>query len=132
MADRTTAINDFLAGSPWENWTQTPLAGDASARRYLRLSSGLQSAILMDASPENGEDTGPFVAIAKLLTQNGLAAPNILLHDPQHGLLLLGDLGNAHFARWLHRPPSDETALYQAAADVLLKLEQLEAPDHLK
>ncbi len=132
MADRATAITDFLAGSPWENWTQTPLAGDASARRYFRLTSGGQAAILMDAPPENGEDTGPFVAIAKLLTQHGLAAPNILLHDPQQGLLLLDDLGNADFAQWLRRTPSDEMALYQAAADVLLKLEGLEAPDHLK
>ncbi|MEO0903962.1 MAG: phosphotransferase [Pseudomonadota bacterium] len=132
MADRATAITDFLAGSPWENWTQTPLAGDASARRYLRLSSGLQSTILMDAPPENGEDTGPFVAIANLLTQHGLAAPDILLHDPLHGLLLLGDLGSTDFAKWLRGKPSDEMALYQAAADVLLKLEGVEAPDHLK
>ncbi|EBA14115.1 aminoglycoside phosphotransferase family protein [Roseobacter sp. CCS2] len=131
MPDRATAIATFLVDSPWENWVQTPLAGDASARRYIRLSSGAETAILMDAPPENSEDTEPFVEIARLLQQNGFAAPDILLHDPETGFLLLSDLGTTDYAQWLHRAPSDEATLYRAATDTLLKLETVDAPNDL-
>lgn len=109
-----------------------PLAGDASARRYLRLSSGSETAILMDAPPQNGEETAPFVQIATFLRAQGLVAPHILAHDPANGLLLLSDLGPTDFVQWLHRSPAEEDTLYQAAADVLLKLEDVTPPTDLK
>ena len=77
--------------------------------------------ILMDAPPENGEDTVPFMRIAMLLRDAGFAAPDILLHDTKNGLLLLSDLGTTDYAQWLRKHPSDETTLYQSAATVLLK-----------
>ncbi|PJI85889.1 hypothetical protein BC777_2236 [Yoonia maricola] len=132
MPDRATIIADFLAGGPWQDWAQTPLAGDASARRYLRLSSGPETAILMDAPPENGEDTRSFVDIANLLCQHGFAAPDILGHAPKNGLLLLSDLGINDFAQWLQDMPSDEMILYRSAADILLRLEEVTPPAHLK
>ncbi len=132
MVDRAGAIQAFLAGSKWQKWAQAPLAGDASARRYLRLSAGSQTAILMDAAPENGEDTVPFVQIATLLHDHGFAAPRILAHDASQGLLLLSDLGKTDFAQWLHHAPTDEAMLYRSAADVLLGLEHVNPPSHLK
>ena len=131
MPDRAAAIKAFLAGTAWADWAQHPLAGDASARRYLRLSSGSRTAILMDAPPENGEDTQPFVQIASLLETHDFAAPRILAHDPVQGLLLLSDLGTIDYAQWLRHSPSDETTLYQAAADILLRLERVDPPAHL-
>ena len=132
MSDRTSLIDGFLAGSAWQDWTRTPLAGDASARRYHRLTAGGHSVILMDAPPENGEDTVPFMQIAMLLRDAGFAAPDVLLHDTKNGLLLLSDLGTTDYAQWLRQHPSDETALYQSAATVLLKLEEVTPPPHLK
>ena len=132
MPDRAAAITAFLANSEWADWAQHPLAGDASARRYLRLSLGSRTAILMDAPPENGEDTRPFVQIASLLERNGFAAPRILAHEPTQGLLLLSDLGTTDYAQWLRHSPADETTLYWSAADILLRLETVEPPAHLK
>lgn len=132
MIDRSDAIRAFLADSAWQDWAQTPLAGDASARRYLRLSSETATAILMDAPPENGEDTGPFVAIATLLHGHGFAAPRVLAHNPEQGLLLLSDLGQTDFVQWLRQVPTDEAVLYRSAADILLGLEQVDPPSHLK
>ena len=132
MPDRGATITEFLAGSEWQDWTQTPLAGDASARRYLRLSSGAKTVILMDAPTENGEDTRPFVVIASFLHAQGFAAPRILAHDPAKGLLLLSDLGTTDFVQWLRHSPSDEKMLYQSATDILLRLEDIAPPSHLK
>lgn len=131
MSDRGPAIDAFLDRTEWSDWTRTPLAGDASARRYLRLNNGPRAAILMDAPPENGEDTTPFVEIAQLLTTNSFAAPQILAHDPDKGLLLLSDLGANDYVHWLAKHPSDEVKLYKAAADVLLRLETIPPPAHL-
>jgi len=131
MPDRAFAINEFLAGSRWQDWARTPLAGDASMRRYLRLSSETGSVILMDAPPDNGEDTRPFIEIATLLQAHGFAAPRILAHDPENGLLLLSDLGPHDFAGWLQQSPAEEARLYRSAADILLRLETVEPPSHL-
>ncbi len=131
MSDRGSAIDAFLDQTEWSDWTRTALAGDASARRYLRLSKGPNTAILMDAPPANDEDTTPFVEIAQLLTTHGFAAPHILAHDPDKGLVMLSDLGASDYVRWLAKNPGDEATLYKAAADVLLRLETIPPPAHL-
>jgi len=132
MSDRDIAIAAFLNQSRWQDWTRTPLAGDASARRYLRLSNGQLTAILMDAPTQNGESTGTFAQIATFLIEHRFAAPAILRHDPENGLLLLGDLGSTDYVQWLNENPDAESELYRAAADVLLNLETVEPPKHLK
>lgn len=131
MSERTKLIDVFLADSPWQNWARATLAGDASARRYLRLSHGKQSVILMDAPPENGEDTTPFAQIASLLKTNQLSPPDILAHDPLMGLMVLSDLGGHDFAQWSKLEPADQPKLYQSATNVLLHIATIEPPTNL-
>ena len=87
------AAPDFLAAIGWEGATIEPLAGDASFRRYFRITQGSRRAVLMDAPPPH-EDPRPFVAVAEWLESIGLNAPTILGRDLERGLLLLGDLGS--------------------------------------
>ena len=71
-----------------------PASSDASFRRYLR--ADLQdggSVVLMDAPPPQ-EDVRPFIHVAGLIAEAGLHAPRILEADPDHGFLLLDDLGS--------------------------------------
>ncbi len=51
-------------------------AGDASFRRYYRLGRNGSSVVLMDA-PAPQEDVGPFVAVAEMLRELGLSAPEV-------------------------------------------------------
>jgi len=132
MADRASVINAFLAGSDWQEWARTPMSGDASSRHYMRLSSAGKSVILMDAPTDKGEDTRPFVEIATLLLAHGFAAPRILAHDVENGLLLLSDLGACNYVGWLRNSSTDEAALYRSAADILLRLEAVPPLSHLK
>ena len=106
MSDRRDLMDSFLADAGMARWTRQTLAGDASTRRYTRLSHNGQSAIAMDAPPETGEDTRAFAQIGGYLS----------------------DLGPQHFAQWLDAHPQDSRQLYRAAADILVRLHQ-ERPD---
>lgn len=131
MTDRAALIEDFIAAAGWKEARCLPLAGDASNRRYLRLVRGTESAVLMDAPPERGEDVRPFVKIANWLAKTGLSAPLVLHKDDKAGLLLLEDLGDDLLARVVARDPSLEQPLYKAAVDVLIALHDQPAPQGL-
>ena len=66
----------FLAAHGWSGAQIAPLAGDASFRRYFRVSEGTRRAVLMDAPPPH-EDPRPFVDVACWLHERGFAAPAI-------------------------------------------------------
>lgn len=116
---RGEALRAFLETAGWWDGTITPLAGDASNRRYFRVVKGSDHAVLMDAPPDRGEDVRPFVRMTEHLRGAGLSAPALLAQDPDAGFLLLEDLGDDLFARLLERSPTDETDLYAAAVDLL-------------
>ncbi|WP_136636075.1 aminoglycoside phosphotransferase family protein [Pseudooceanicola onchidii] len=129
---RDALATAFLATTDWASADRAPLAGDASNRKYQRLHLGDDSAVLMDAAPELGEDVRPFVAVADWLTGLGLSAPRIIAQDPTHGFLLIEDLGDDLFARVVARDPALERPLYEAATDVLLDLHRAPAMAGLK
>ena len=132
MTSRADKITAFLDAAGWGQAVRAPLAGDASNRRYERLTLNGAPAVLMDAPPEKGEDVRPFVHIAQYLSGLGLSAPSIMASDETHGFLLLEDLGDALFARVIPDEPSLEIPLYTAATDVLLELHKAPPPEGLK
>ena len=129
MSDRVELLDDFLKQAGWDKAHRSQIAGDASKRRYERLRQDTdETAILMDADPEAGEDVRPFVSMATFLLNQNLSAPRILQQNAQHGFLILEDLGEGIFARLLDDNPSREMELYEAAADVLLSLHHAKPP----
>jgi aminoglycoside/choline kinase family phosphotransferase len=131
MSDRDAIVAAFAARAGWGDADRLPLAGDASNRRYLRLRRGAETAVLMDAPPERGEDVRPFVKIARHLCALGLSAPAILAAQETDGLLLLEDLGDGLFARLAPADPGIETALYLAAAEALAAIQGAAPPTGL-
>jgi aminoglycoside/choline kinase family phosphotransferase len=153
VSGRDALIKDFLNRSGWGAAQIAPLPGDASTRRYARLTLGTRKAMLMDqpqdaetpAAPSDadaaarqalgynalarlaGADCARFVAVADYLTGRGLSAPRILAADAPNGLLVLEDLGDALFADVV-TAGGDEAALYRAAVDVLAHLHAEPAP----
>ncbi len=120
MSDRGRQLAAFLAGAGWDDARRRPLAGDASFRRYERLSLGDRRAVLMDAPPPH-EDVGAFHRVESLLLSLGLSAPQALAVDRAGGFMLLEDLGDRTFTRALAEG-ADERALYELAVDVLVHL----------
>jgi tRNA threonylcarbamoyl adenosine modification protein YjeE len=106
----TARIRTFLDASGWREASRSPIAGDASSRRYERVGKAGAQAILMDAParPEGpplhagrsydalahrSRDVRAFVAIGLALRRAGIRAPEIRAADLDAGLLLLEDLG---------------------------------------
>lgn len=117
----------FLAATPWADWQMQEMAGDASGRRFARLTGpDGQSAILMQADPAVAGGHAAFLTCARHLTAHGLAAPEIL--KAEGPFALVGDLGPDTFAQWIARHPEDETVLYSAAVDLLVALQDIPPP----
>ncbi|WP_342593645.1 tRNA (adenosine(37)-N6)-threonylcarbamoyltransferase complex ATPase subunit type 1 TsaE [Ancylobacter gelatini] len=123
------------------------LQGDASSRTYERLIGAKRDAVLMnaprrpDGPPVRGgkpysqiahlaEDVKPFVALARGLKIRGFSAPTIYAADLNEGLLVIEDLGDEGMLAGLPSAPVPER--YEAAADVLAVLHQLELPATLQ
>ena len=142
---RNDEIKAFLKQAKWDTAERVAVPGDASTRRYERLSLNGDIAVLMDApkgaeapsEPEGAsiEDrqalgynavarlAGPnpeaFACIASELTKRGFSAPKIIAADMERGLMLLEDLGQGVYAKLIENDPSKERQLYEAAIDTL-------------
>ncbi|MEM7506547.1 MAG: phosphotransferase [Pseudomonadota bacterium] len=125
--NREKRLHAFVVASGHDPQLLSPLAGDASNRRYLRLAAE-RPLVVMDAPPERGEDIAPFAAVTAWLRQQGFSAPEILAADPGAGFLLLEDLGDALYARVCAKDPSSQAGLYTAATDLLAALAAHPAP----
>src|SRR5579862_1830584 len=122
---RDAEVADFLAATGWGGISPTPLAADASFRRYYRLADRGRRVVLMDAPPPH-EDVQPYVAVAALLRELGLSAPEIYAEDVRRGFLLIEDFGDDVYTRLL-ADGGDETALYALAVDALIALHRAAA-----
>ena len=131
MANNMTppvSAQEFLNNQGWSDAQIVPVAGDASFRRYFRVIAGDRKAILMDAPPPH-EDPRPFIKIARHLTAQGFAAPEIFGEDLKHGLVLLEDFGDHRMREHLDHHPEDETAIYRQTVDLIKALHQKPAAD---
>ncbi|MDI1352766.1 MAG: phosphotransferase, partial [bacterium] len=85
MHERENALKEWLATViPKITYRLTPLAGDASFRRYFRIQYNGLSQIIMDAPPEK-EALEPFVTVANTLAGADVITPAILAMEMQQG-----------------------------------------------
>ncbi len=128
MADRDGVIDSFLSAHGWGGARRSPLSGDASFRRYERLTLGQRKAMLMDAPPPE-ENVDAWVAVARHLKSLGFSAPDIFAKDKENGFLIIEDLGDETFTRVLEvADDATEAGLYALAVDVLVELHAI-APE---
>jgi N-acetylmuramate 1-kinase len=123
MPQRLEQLKTWLAGEAGLPACEiNPASGDASFRRYFRvtLPDG-SSRIAMDAPPER-EDCRPFVRVARTLRDLGLNAPEIHAEDLEQGFLLLDDLGTCLYLDALRDPQAVER-LYGDALGALVALQ---------
>lgn len=126
--DRVAALTRFMARSGWSEAELTPLAADASVRKFFRLAGPQGQAVLMD---DPGGASEQFVRVTEWLRAAGLGAPRILAQDLEAGLLLVQDLGDDLVARVLDRDPDLAGPIYQRITDLLVQIHERPAPDFL-
>ena len=93
MSDRAQQLGRWLDQLGYRNYELSRASEDASFRSYLRLVMEQQSLIVMDAPPDK-EPCEQFIAVARMLRDAGLSAPEILAHNESAGFLLLTDFGS--------------------------------------
>jgi N-acetylmuramate 1-kinase len=155
-SERADSARTFLADAGWDGATLSPLPGDASTRRYIRVARNGHTAMLMD-QPQNAEaapcppsataderrtlgynavarlagaDCRRFIAAARFLRGRGLAAPEIYAGDITKGFVLLEDFGDDLYCDVLG-DSSAEDDLYGAAIDAIALLHAEPAPSQL-
>ncbi|MCB0414976.1 MAG: phosphotransferase [Bdellovibrionales bacterium] len=111
-----------------------PLAGDASNRRYYRVICANNSFVLMDWEPFTADDSYPFLSVHRLFRSHKVSVPEILSMKPEHGLMLLEDLGDLTLERkfWESHDPQSSMPFYQLTIDELLKIHYSTALDEHK
>ncbi|WP_293901493.1 N-acetylmuramate/N-acetylglucosamine kinase AmgK [Phenylobacterium sp.] len=153
-SEREAVKQDFLRAAGLADARRELLSGDASTRRYERLSdaAGAKS-IFMDQPPAVESVVCPpgasdverralgynaaarlaagsvaaFVATAAYLREHGLSAPRVLAHDVDAGLAVLEDLGDDLYATLIEGGAA-ETALYEAAVDAQVVMQAQPPP----
>ena len=114
-------IHDFLFSCGWSDAAIDPLPGDASFRRYFRLTRDGEQAMLMHAPPQH-EDPRPFLEVTHWLAANAMRVPAILAEDADLGWVLIEDFGDERVREWSDAHPADEESSYAAAVDALVEL----------
>lgn len=104
------------------------LAGDASFRRYARITLNNKTFMLMDAPPDQ-EDCVPFVTIDEFFDQHGVRVPHILAKDLEHGFLLLEDFGDVVLSTLLNDQTVD--AHYAQSFKQLIQLQSIDGTGEL-
>ena len=156
--ERAKRLEAFLNDQGWSAATRSPLAGDASTRRYERLRLPGYDAILMDAPPSAESAPCPpsasvderiklgynasarlaasrvdaFVAISGRLRYMQLSAPEIFAHDCKQGFAIVEDLGDSIYAAEIRQNGAAELDLYSEAIDTLLQLHKSSPPRSLE
>jgi len=141
---RYAEVHEALQRLSYGTWHRQFLQGDASSRRYERLSDDGHKAILMDspAMPDPGtgstpysriahlaESVTPFVAVARALKNYGFSAPEIYAADLDAGVVVLEDLGHRGILDGDGRPIQDR---YNVAADILAAMHCMDLPDTIE
>lgn len=111
-------LTHFFNHKPYQ---LTPLAGDASFRRYYRVIANGVSRVVMDAPPKH-ENMTAFIKIGKLLTSAGVHTPEVYAVNDEHGFLLLEDLGDNLLLSLL--TPDNADHLYKKALTTLIKIQR--------
>ena len=157
-SEREGAKAAFLAAHGLAAARREPMAGDASTRLYERLRlPGGGTLIFMDQPPNAETQPCPpgatpderralgynamarlaagrveaFIACAGWLRSQGLSAPGVVASDAAEGLAVLEDLGDDLYAT-LIAGGRDETPLYDAAVDGLVRLHAERPPGVLR
>lgn len=125
MDKRQTELNQWLVEILGKTpHTLTPLAGDASFRRYFRLKYDNVTRVVMDAPPEK-ESIHAFISIAHELKGIGVHAPEIFAVHETLGFIILEDLGDALLLGAITKDNAD--AIYSKAMLTLVHMQTCQA-----
>ncbi len=99
------------------------LAGDASNRRYYRVSHSNQTWVLMVWEPFDAKNY-PFLSVLQHFAKHQVHVPEVIAMSEKEGLVLLEDLGDLTLERkfWEKQSSTHSLAFYKKSIDELIKV----------
>ena len=117
MSDqRFIALRAWIARTLGADAQIVLISGDASFRRYFRVSLGNMKYIAMDSPPDLIAVT-PFIALVQEYQRKEIFSPQVIEKDIEQGFLLLTDLGDTQLLSVLNL--DNVSDYYQRALDLL-------------
>lgn len=122
--DRSIQAEAFVSKYGWGHTDRSLVKGDASDKTFVRLTDTstepTTSAVFMDWQASY-EKLMRFVRIQELLTSLGIAAPEIMARDMDHGFMLLEDMGDDQYGQLIDTG-TDAKPLLKRATKLLIAL----------
>lgn len=123
---RKSAENGKILDAP--EFKIDKLTGDASTRRYYRVTTDQESYVVCLDHPQE-ETESNFTQIQKVLKENACRVPVIYDQRLKKGYLLEEDLGDETFLKVISRARSldEQKKWYQQSVDLLIKIHSIDA-----
>jgi len=118
---------EFLNKKNLDSYDISPIAGDASDRKYYRLKHGRYSLVLMDSSG-TPETMSSFLSVREYLSDNKFSVPQVLHVDLNEGYMVLEDFGDNTLDKYLVQNPKDSEHIYSLAINLVASMSTLEDP----
>lgn len=110
--------SEFLEQWLGHGWTAEVIAGDASARRYFRVSSPTGSSCVLAYYPDSlRNDVTRFLDAYRAISSHA-RVPEVITHYA--AAIAQHDLGDATLFDLLHQDPARATSFYRMAVDLLV------------
>ena len=81
----------------------SPIAGDASFRKFYRITLNNNNKIIISAKKNKYTNLVAYLAINKFLKSNKIYTPKIYSHNYSNGIVVMEDFGNLTFNKILSK-----------------------------
>jgi len=109
----------------------TPIAGDASSRKFYRLVFNKDRKIIVTTQKEKYKNLIAYSSINKFLRKNKLLAPKLYKHNYDKGIISIEDFGDLSFYKILKKR-KQKLSTYKKLIDLLLKIQKIKPPKKVK
>ena len=107
------------------------IAGDASFRKFYRLTSNSSSKIIAFAEKEKYKNLIVYSTINKFLRNNKIFTPRVFTQDYTKGIMIMEDFGDLTFYKIL-LGVKNKLPVYKKLVDLLIKIQKIKPKKKLK
>ncbi|MGE6435339.1 aminoglycoside phosphotransferase family protein [Shewanella baltica] len=125
---RFLSLNQWLNAYFSDEVTPVLISGDASFRRYFRITTPDATFIAADSPPQL-VPIAPFIALSNAYAAAGLTVPKVIHADTAQGFMLMSDLGDTQLLSVLN--VQNVADYYRQALDLLPQVASVVASQHL-
>lgn len=119
MSQRQDEFHAWIASHIDGELRINSFSGGAGLRQYYRVSQGENTCVAVDAPPAT-EKVSEFVALASILSAEGILVPDIMAHDTAQGFMLISDFGRRTLRSALNAGNVDR--YYHTAMETLIPI----------